>query len=66
MKNSRTEEDNLSMTNRNSDDIVVYKSDDYEEHTFGYSDKFWKSRKLFRYNDYQGVVDYIYSIMLGE
>lgn len=50
--------------NRNSDDIVVYHSEDYEEYAFGYSDKFWDSAKYFRYDDYEGAVDYIYSIML--
>jgi hypothetical protein len=50
--------------NRNSDDIVVYSSDDYEQGD--YSEKFWQSARYFRYDNYIGAKEYIYSIMLGE
>jgi hypothetical protein len=52
--------------NRNSDDIVIYKSDDFEDNNGHYSDAFWGSRRFFRYDDFQGAIDYIYDIMIGR
>jgi hypothetical protein len=52
--------------NRNSDDIVVYSSNDFEDSNGGYSEAFWDSARYFRYDNYVGAVDYIYSIMIVE
>ena len=49
--------------NRNSDDIVIYHSPKHEEYAFGYSDEFWSNKKYFRYNDFEGAVNYIFELL---
>ena len=49
---------------RNSNDIVVYYSNQYEGEK--YSSIFWDNAKLFKYNDFYEVVDYIKELLINE
>lgn len=48
---------------RNGDSIVVYASSRHEEYTFGYSDEFWENAKYFKYDDFDGAVEFIIEML---
>ena len=47
-----------------SDDVVVYKSNKYEHVSFGYSNEFWDSKMLFKWDNYNDIIDYIINFII--